>query len=110
RGGGVQRVHGNPATLVTPTVRYPRPTFISWGRTRGGKCDDAAQDGDARGVAAGAPRAARGGEGAHAAKRRGGPAAAGAAVGSHRQGISVRYRPVEGLARPASPRDLSVPR
>jgi predicted dithiol-disulfide oxidoreductase (DUF899 family) len=43
-------------------------------------------------------RAARGGEGAHAAQRRAGAAAAGAAVGADRQGVPLRDRRGERLA------------
>src|SRR5262245_41369934 len=54
--------------------------------------------------------AARGGEGAHATQRRAGAAAAGAAVGPDRQGISVRNRRGERLAGGSVPRALAAPR
>ena len=57
-----------------------------------------------------AARAARGGEGAHAAQRRAGAAAAGTAVGSSRQGISIRDRRGERLAGRPFPRALAAPR
>src|SRR5213596_1199369 len=57
-----------------------------------------------------AARAARGGEGAHAAQRRAGAAAAGAAVGSDRQGVSIRDRRGERLAGRPLPRALAAPR
>src|SRR2546430_1076321 len=55
----------------------------------GEKGDDDTHDGDTQGVARRAARAAQGGEGAHAAQRRGGGAAAGAARGSARQKVLV---------------------
>ena len=54
--------------------------------------------------------AARGGEGAHAAQRRAGAAAAGAAMGSDRQGVSIRDRRGERLAGGPLPRALAAPR
>src|ERR1700719_738144 len=57
-----------------------------------------------------AARAARGGEGAHAAQRRAGAAAAGAAVGSDRQGVSIRDRRGKRLAGRPLPRALAAPR
>jgi predicted dithiol-disulfide oxidoreductase (DUF899 family) len=57
-----------------------------------------------------AARAARGGEGAHAAQRRAGAAAAaGTAVGSNRQGVSIRDRRGECLAGRPLPRALATP-
>ena len=98
-----QRVHRNPATLVTPTVRDAGAQSIF--RTNNGHVassdsipaerrqeHDEAQDRDTRRMARSAARAARGGEGAHAAQRRAGAAAAGAAVGADRQGVSIRHR------------------
>ena len=61
-------------------------------------------------MARSAARAARGGEGAHAAQRRAGAAAAGAAVGSDRQGVSLRHRRGERLAGGPLPRALAAPR
>src|SRR5439155_820856 len=52
----------------------------------------------------------RGGEGAHAAKRRAGAAAAGAAVGSDRQGVSIRDRRGERLAGRPLQRAFAAPR
>ena len=57
-----------------------------------------------------ADRAARGREGAHAAQRRAGAAAAGAAVGSDRQGVSIRDRRGERLAGGPLPRALAASR
>jgi uncharacterized protein YndB with AHSA1/START domain len=54
--------------------------------------------------------AAQGGEGADAAQRRAGAAAAGAAVGSDRQGVSIRDRRRERLAGRPLPRALAAPR
>src|SRR6185312_13701333 len=51
--------------------------------------DDDAHHRDTRGVARRAHRAAQGGEGAHAARRRTGAAAPGAAMGQDRQGVSL---------------------
>src|SRR5207245_1292990 len=53
-------------------------------------------------------RAAQGGEGAHAAERRAGAAAAGAAVGSDRQGVSIRDRRGERLVGRPLPRRSQV--
>src|SRR5437899_4465051 len=61
-------------------------------------------------MARSAARAARGREGTHAAQRRDGAAAAGAAVGSHRQGLSIRDRRGERLAGRPLPRALAAPR
>ena len=61
-------------------------------------------------MARSAARAARGGEGANAAQRRAGAAAAGAAVGSDRQGVSIRDRRGERLAGRPLPRALAAPR
>src|SRR5712692_5533145 len=55
-------------------------------------------------------RAAQGGEGANTAQRRAGAAAAGAAVGSDRQGVSIRDRRGERLAGRPLPRALAAPR
>jgi hypothetical protein len=57
-----------------------------------------------------ANRAARGREGAHAAQRRAGAAAAGTAVGSDLQGLSIRDRRGERLAGRPLPRALATPR
>ena len=54
-------------------------------------------------------RDARGGEGAHAAQRRAGAAAAGTAVGSDRQGVSIRDRRGERLAGRPLPGALAAP-
>ena len=54
--------------------------------------------------------AARGGEGPHAAQRRAGAAAAGAAVGPDRQGVPIRDRRGERLADGPLPRALAAPR
>src|SRR6266446_5626836 len=56
----------------------------------GDKSDDEAHDRDTQRVAHSAARAAQGGEGTHAAQRRAGAAAAGAAVGSDRQRVPIR--------------------
>ena len=61
-------------------------------------------------MACSAARAARGGEGADAAQRRAGAAAAGAAVGSNRQGVSIRDRRRKRLAGGPLPRALAAPR
>ena len=120
RRGRDQRVHRNPVTLVTPTVRCPAlnlshdrqpPSRIGNERPKeGDESDDEAQDRDTRRVARSAARAARGGEGAHAAQRRAGAAAAGAAVGPDRQGVSIRDRRGERLAGGPLPRALAAPR
>src|SRR5262249_27203291 len=60
---------------------------------KGDKSNDEAQDRDTGRVARSAARAARGGEGTHAAQRRAGAAAAGTAVGADRQGGSIRDPP-----------------
>jgi len=56
-----------------------------------------------------AARSARGGEGAHAAQRRAGATASGTAVGSDRQGVSIRDRRWERLAGRPLPRALATP-
>ena len=61
-------------------------------------------------MAGSAARAARGGEGADAAQRRAGAAAAGAAVGPDRQGVPIRDRRRERLAGGPLPRALAAPR
>ena len=61
-------------------------------------------------MARSAARAARGGEGANAAQRRAGAAAAGAAVGSGRQGVPIRDRRGKRLAGGPLPRALAAPR
>src|SRR6266851_351299 len=77
----------------------------------GGKSDDdEAHDRDTERVARSADGTARGGKGAHAAQRRAGAAAAGAAVGSNRQGVSIRYRRGERLAERSLPGALAAPR
>ena len=78
--------------------------------SRGEKSDDEAHDRDTSGVAGSPARAARGGEGAHAAQRRAGAAAAGAAVGPGRQRVSIRGRREERLAGGPLPRALAAPR
>src|SRR5438093_8795655 len=55
-------------------------------------------------------RAAQGGEGANAAQRRAGAATSGAAVGSDRQGVSIRDRRGERLARRPLPRTFAAAR
>src|SRR5262245_8451792 len=55
-------------------------------------------------------RVARGGERVNAAQRRAGKAAAGTAVGSDRQGVSIRDRRGERLAGRPLPRALAAPR
>src|SRR5262249_59406749 len=94
RCGPDHRVHRNPATLVTPTIRYPALNISHDHQTPGHidnrpngtrkerKNDDNTQDGNTRTVADSAARVARGGEGTHAARRRTGAAAAGTAQGS----------------------------
>src|SRR5690242_2935646 len=77
--------------LVTPTRRGLALSLAAKGAGN-------AQDRDAEGVARGEARAAPGGEGAHAAQRRAGAAAAGAAVGADRQGVPIRYRRGERIA------------
>src|SRR6516162_3524639 len=82
----------------------PRAQYISRERTsssdrernerrrtlEGEKKDDDTHDRDACAVAGGAARVAGSGEGAHAAQRRAGAAATGAAVGWDRQAVSIR--------------------
>src|SRR5580700_6348606 len=72
--------------------------------------DDDAHDRDTERMARSAARATRSGEGAYAAQRRAGTAAAGAAVGSDRQGVSIRDRRGERLAGRPLPRALAAPR
>jgi len=54
-------------------------------------------------------QAAGGGEGAHTAQRRPCPAEAEAAVGSDRQGVSIRHRRGQRLAGRPLPRALTAP-
>ena len=61
-------------------------------------------------MARSAAQAARGGEGAHATQRRPCAAAAEAAVGSDRQGVSIRDRRGQSLAGRPLPRALTAPR
>src|SRR5215470_16019512 len=61
-------------------------------------------------MARGAARAAQGREGAHAAQRRAGATTPGAAVGSHRQAVSIRDRRGKRLAGRPLPRTLTAPR
>ena len=61
-------------------------------------------------MARGTAQAARGREGAHATERRHCPAAAEAAVGSHRQGVSIRDRRGQSFAGRPLPRTLTAPR
>jgi hypothetical protein len=61
-------------------------------------------------VARGEARAARGGEGADAAQRRARQAAAGAALGSDRQGVPLRNRRGERFAGRPLPRTLAAAR
>ena len=63
------------------------------------KSDDDTHNGNTGRVAEGADRAARGREGSHATERRGGTAAAGAAVGPDQQGLPLRHRRGKRLAR-----------
>ena len=76
------------------------------GHTSDGDDGDAeAHDRNPEGVARGAARAAQGGKGAHAARRRAGATAAGIALGADRQGLSVRRsrrpgRPGRPVRRP----------
>src|SRR5580704_13313926 len=97
-----RRGHRNPATLVTPTVSTSRVKLYLVTNnspvSKEGERDDETHHGDKKGVARCAPRSARGGEGAHAAQRRGGAAASGPAVGSDRQDVSIRDRPGTCLA------------
>ena len=44
RRGREERVHRNPATLVTPTVRYPAPIYLT--TTKGVMGDDETHDRD----------------------------------------------------------------
>src|SRR6267143_7075824 len=76
----------------------------------GEESDDEAHDRDTGRVARSAARAARGGEGANAAQRRAGAAAAGAAVGSDREGVSIRDRRGERFAGRSFSRPLAAPR
>src|SRR5262245_10632901 len=80
------------------------------GPKEGDKNDDEAQDRDTPGVARSALGAAQGGEGADAEKRRAGATAPGTAVGSDRQGVSVRNRRRQCLACGPFPRPLATPR
>src|SRR5207302_6245549 len=75
----------------------------------GDRSDDEAHDRDTQRVARSAARAAQGGEGANAAQRRAGAAAAGAAVGSDRQEVSIRDRRGERLAGRPLQRALAAP-
>ena len=61
-------------------------------------------------MACGAARAAQGGEGADAARRRSGAAAPGTALGPGRQGVPVRDRRGQRLAGGPVPRALAAPR
>src|SRR5438876_4241352 len=72
--------------------------------------DDRPQDGNTCRVARGAARAAEGREGAHTAQRRGGAAAAGAAVGAYRQEVPVRDGRGVSIPRRSFQRKLAAPR
>src|ERR1700728_4593056 len=91
----------------SPCRRKPNPICK---RPREGENDDRPQDRFARGVAFGATRAARRREGAHAAWRRGGPAAAGAALGSNREGVPLRDRRGYSVPRGSLSRTLAAAR
>src|SRR5207248_10299965 len=77
----------NVSLAIVLTI-YPARTLI---RTTGGR-DAGAHSGNPRGVASGAGRAARGGEGAHAAQRRAHEEAAGPPLGADREGVQLRNR------------------
>src|SRR5262245_51711933 len=98
-----------PAPDVDRT-RGGRATALKDTRKRREKDDDDTEDRDTQRVARGAPRADRGREGAHAAQRRAGAAAAGAAVGADRQGVPIRDRRGERLAVRPLPRALAAAR
>ncbi|ABA51169.1 hypothetical protein BURPS1710b_2552 [Burkholderia pseudomallei 1710b] len=126
RRGRDQRVHRNPATLVTPTVRSPRLIYHhaitlparriaerSSGarrRLKGGTTDGDTPDRYARRMARRAARTARCGKGAHPARRRARAAARGVAVGARRQGVPIRYRRRRRVARGPVPRPLATAR
>ena len=76
--------------------------------TRRRRTPDRSQDRNTRRVACGPAGAARGREGADAAQRRAGAAAAGAALGPHRQGVPLRDRRGHSVPRRSLQRTLAA--
>src|ERR1041384_5812307 len=81
---------------------------IREGKTASLEDGDDAHDGNTARVARGTVKAARSREGTHAAQRRAGASAAGAAMGADREGIPVRHRRRQRLAEGPVPRALAA--